>query len=1022
MDHSSGRFLTSVARLSTAHPGWVVVIWLAVVAGLNLGVPQLEKVVADDSTAVVPPDAPSVVATEEMDDIFGSGRSTSFVFVAVEREDGLTGADRRWFRGLVPILRADTDHVSFVQDVTARPGLLEALTSRDGEAMYLQVGIPGATGAPAAIAQISAIRDTVRTNPPPGLTVEVTGPAATISDLAVEVEHSVVRITIVTIGLIALILLCIYRSLAVTALVLTFVGLSLAAARAATALAGLRGVFDVSTFTGSFLTAVVLGAATDYAIFLVSRYHEQRRLGVPARESARMAGTRISSVIVGSALTVVIANACMALADVGLFRTTGPAIAVSVAVTLAMSLTLVPALMVLAGERGVLDPRDSPDSRRRSRGGRGWERLAGLVVATPGRVLVAGLVPLLLLAGFYPVMQSSHDQRVVQPAGTESNRGYALLARHFPLNEVLPDYVLIQADHDLRNAQDLATLEQAAAGIARIEDVVAVRGVTRPLGTPIEQASVGYQAGQVGQRLDRAGSRVEAGSDDAQRLVDGSGRLESGAAGLADGTGRLAGGADRAVTGAGRLLDGLDELHTGVARLADGAREAQAGGRRLREGASALAAGLETAYSQTRVAVDGLGMAAAALDRSVTCGLDPTCVRARAGVRQVYVGERDRLLPGLRQAATAARRIADGTTDLDAGLAQLEDGLDRARAGVTGLEAGQRTLRGKLGELADGADRLDAGTGLLAVGADQVHGGTSQLADSVSELGGGLDRAATYLRRTGRVAADPAIGGFYLPPAALDDPRLTAASGLFLSSDGRTARLVVLGGTDSFGHAASERSVEVREAALDGLRDTRLAGSDVSVTGMAGINHDLEEFATSDFTLVAGVALVAVFLILLWLLRSLVAATFLLASVVLSYAAAVGLGVLVWQVLLDRPLDWSVPTIAFILLVAVGADYNLLLTKRMHEEAPDGSRDGIARAVTATGGVITSAGVIFAASMFALMAGSVTTLAQTGFTIGMGLLLDTFVVRSLVVPSFAALMGPRLWWPSKPTPAPDPLR
>ena len=130
-------------------------------------------------------------------------------------------------------------------------------------------------------------------------------------------------------------------------------------------------------------------------------------------------------------------------------------------------------------------------------------------------------------------------------------------------------------------------------------------------------------------------------------------------------------------------------------------------------------------------------------------------------------------------------------------------------------------------------------------------------------------------------------------------------------------------------------------------------------------------------------------------------------------ASAVGLSVLVWQVLLDTPLDWWVPVNAFVLLVAVGADYNMLLMKRVREEAPDGSPLGIARAVSATGRVITAAGVIFAASMFAMMFGSITSLAQLGFTVGMGLLLDTFIVRTLVVPACAALLGPRLWWPAR---------
>jgi RND superfamily putative drug exporter len=125
------------------------------------------------------------------------------------------------------------------------------------------------------------------------------------------------------------------------------------------------------------------------------------------------------------------------------------------------------------------------------------------------------------------------------------------------------------------------------------------------------------------------------------------------------------------------------------------------------------------------------------------------------------------------------------------------------------------------------------------------------------------------------------------------------------------------------------------------------------------------------------------------------------------------MGVLFWQVLLDKPLDWSVPPMAFVMLVAVGADYNLLLMKRIQEEAADGSRAGIGRAVTLTGSVITAAGLIFAFSMFAMLAGSTLSLAQLGFTTGMGLLLDTFVVRTLVVPSLAAIFGPSMWWPRK---------
>jgi putative drug exporter of the RND superfamily len=114
---------------------------------------------------------------------------------------------------------------------------------------------------------------------------------------------------------------------------------------------------------------------------------------------------------------------------------------------------------------------------------------------------------------------------------------------------------------------------------------------------------------------------------------------------------------------------------------------------------------------------------------------------------------------------------------------------------------------------------------------------------------------------------------------------------------------------------------------------------------------------------------------------------------------------------LAQELHWSVPGLTFILLVAVGADYNLLLISRIRDESPHGIRIGVIRTVTSTGGVITSAGLIFAASMLGLMVASITTMIQVGFVIGVGILLDTFLVRTITVPAMAALVGRANWWP-----------
>lgn len=992
MSHEGGKFAERMAQTVVRHRALTLVGWVLIALALNAFVPQLEEVIDRASQPVLPDSAESVRAFKEMDREFGGSGAQSVAFVVLVDENGLSPADEAHYANLVKRIRANREQVTGVQDVLSHPEFKSALTSKDGKATYLPVGLSGGTGSPEANRQIDFLRQEAERDKPPGLRTYVTGMSATISDLQTSVDTSIAKVTVVTVVAIGLLLLLIYRSIVTAAIALATIAVALALSRSVTAFLGLH-VLDVSTFTGAFLTAIVLGAGTDYSVFLISRYHEERKNGSEPVAAVVTATRKVSAVIAASAATVVAASASMALAGLGVFRTSGPAIAVSIVVTLATALTLTPALLATAGLRG----RGEAPSHARTHGL--WTRAGALVSRRPVTVLLIGLIVLGALAAFYPGLRPGFDERAVQPASTESNRGYDALAAHFPTNEILPDYVLIKSDHDLRNPRDLAALEVTAQAVAKVPGVETVRGVTRPTGKPIEQASVGHQAGEVGRELESAGDRLAEGEQATGRLADG-------ATQVAGGADRVASGAQQAVSAVDKFLTGLDAEYEGLGKAAAGTSDARAGSRELSAGAGALADGLTLAHDQVQLAVDGLGMAYQALQGDPLCTADPVCKRSRAGIGKIYAAERDELLPGLAEAAAAARKIAAGNGELASGLGELRAGLVKAQDGIVQLSDGQRTFQGKLGELADGA-------GKLAGGAGKVSDGTGKLSSSTQELRSGLTEAARFLLTTAKNTRDPVVGGFYLPQGALDDPRLALARGYYLSEDGRTARLVVLGSTDPFGNEAIDRSSVVRQAAAGALPGTSLEGSDVAATGPSAINADLKRLSSEDFQLVAIVGLLGVLLILMLLLRSIVAPLYLLASVLLSYASAMGLGVLVWQHLLGHDLEWSVPAIAFIILVAVGADYNILLMSRVREESADGSREGVARAVAATGGVITSAGVIFAVSFLAMMAGSVTTLAQMGFTVGVGLLLDTFVVRTLVVPAIAALFGKANWWPAR---------
>ena len=161
------------------------------------------------------------------------------------------------------------------------------------------------------------------------------------------------------------------------------------------------------------------------------------------------------------------------------------------------------------------------------------------------------------------------------------------------------------------------------------------------------------------------------------------------------------------------------------------------------------------------------------------------------------------------------------------------------------------------------------------------------------------------------------------------------------------------------------------------------------------------------------ITLVLIFAFVVVMLASPVAALAVVGTVIVSYVSALGISVLIWQHLLDRPLHWAVAPMAFIALVAVGADYNLLLALRIREEVHAGLRTGVIRAFAGTGGVVTMAGIVFGLTMLALVASSVESIAQIGVTVCVGLLLDTLVVRTLLVPALVVSLGRWFWWPRR---------
>ncbi|MDL5199488.1 MMPL family transporter [Streptomyces sp. ALI-76-A] len=262
---------------------------------------------------------------------------------------------------------------------------------------------------------------------------------------------------------------------------------------------------------------------------------------------------------------------------------------------------------------------------------------------------------------------------------------------------------------------------------------------------------------------------------------------------------------------------------------------------------------------------------------------------------------------------------------------------------------------------------------------------------------GSADRVVSAARDTEGVASAAAV------------TRSGRPGGKTLVADGRVRVDVTLGAAaDS--DAARDTVARLRTALHD------VPGADALVGGYPAQQYDTLRTAERDRTLIVPVVLAVIFLILTLLLRSLLMPALLVVTVALNFAATLGISSLVFRHVLGfTGTDPSVPLYGFVFLVALGVDYNIFLMSRVREESlRHGVRQGVLRGLVSTGGVITSAGVVLAATFAALGVIPLAFLAQIAFIVAFGVLLDTLVVRSLLVPALVRDIGPTAWWPARP--------
>ncbi|MGJ6123324.1 MMPL family transporter [Mycolicibacterium sp. Y3] len=937
-DSSTRTFLPRMIRVGAVP---IILVWVAITAALNLLLPQVESVSKHNAVSMSPQDAPSVIAAKKMGAKFQESSSDSIAMVVLSGDQPLGDNAHQYYDSLIGKFEQDTRHVEHVQNFWGDLITAAGVQSSDGKAAYVQLNLAGDQGSTLGNQSVEAVRDIVDHTPaPPGLHVYVTGPAPLTTDSLETGDKSMVKMTVVTMAVITVMLLMVYRSISTVLLILAIVGIEMGSARGAVALLGHFRIIDFSTFSVPLLTALAIAAGTDYAIFLIGRYQEARQNDQEPESAYYSAFHGVAHVILGSGLTIAGAMLCLRLTRLAYFKSLAYPSAIALVVVVAASLTVAPAILVVAGRFGLFDPKRKMKTK-------GWRRIGTATVRWPKPILAVAtsiaILGLLATIGY----KTSYNDRYYIPADVPANVGYAAAEKHFSAARLNPDIMMIDSDHDMRNPTDMIVLDRIAKALFRVRGIAMVQSITRPLGSPIAHSSIPYQVSMqsvpITQNLQFLKQRV----DDIDKMSGDLGAM---------------------VTSMTRMYDVVRQFSDATHRTVDSTH-------RTVDEAATLKTSVDTMRDHLADFDDAVRPVRNYFYWEPNCANIPACF----GVRSAFdaIDGVSTLSDNMGKLLTDMHDVTGGMDEIDALTPQMVAQFPPIIATASTMQQTLQTIHSSF-------------AGLI----DQMQ----QMTDTATAMGQAFD-------------ASKSDDYFYLPPEVFANPDFQKGLKLFLSPDGKAARLIITHDVDP----ATEQGISTVDdelvAAHEAVKGTALATADITLTGTAATYRDIQSGAKYDTMIAAFAALTLIFLVMIIITRAIVASLVIVGTIVLSLGAAFGLSVLIWERVVDIELNWIVLAFAVIILMAVGSDYNLLLVSRFKEEIGAGIQTGIIRSMGSTGSVVTAAGLVFAFTMGSMVSGDLLNVGQGGTTIGIGLLLDTLIVRSLMTPSIAALLGPWFWWP-----------
>ena len=966
------RIFETIGKYSVRYRYAVIAFWVVTVGVITWLAPNLADLSISDQSAYLNAKEPSIRAQKMIRKYFPREVFSNSAILVLESKKGSLkepeGAAE--IAGLTAWVRSLKDpKISENLLSPADPNLADRLISADGRVAIIFVGINGAPD-DKAVERTMAVIMKHMARMPAGYRGYVTGDVPITNAYKTCILESAEKTIMITVVLVIVCLLLIYRSPILPFVPLVIIGVAYGIARGIVAWLAQHGMV-ISSMTDLFMVVLLFGAGTDYCLFIISRFKEHMADGMPGADAAVRTMARTGETITSSAGTLIVADIALSFVSVKLFSSTGPSLAIALLVALCAVMTLTPAMLAIVGRRAFW-----PGKPRHAHEATIWGRLGDWITRAPWAFMALALLVMVPLAIYGQGQKQTFDILADLPKKNMVRVGYNLLAEKFGVGEMLPVDVLVTGIRDSRSPEGIEKITRTTEFLRGIPGVTGVRSLTSPTGKADAFTSrvlrVDFQLAQLAIQVDAIGAAF----NDPPKLK-------------------------AFIYGADGIFAALRDYFTGLAGAFPGLASDP-------DYVSALAAlqRMQERYDSSAHLVK-VPAQLAEIDRIMknmketdTGAIPPKLEMLRlyfAGLEQVaprvrtmngYAGAKS-ALDGLRGKFVAYREMP-ALTRLIMMILQYAE-----------LERLKKQLSDNLHILTKETDRELAETVYVPpVVPPELNYIINPILGDLRSFRGSVHNLSV------KFAGRP--NGYYAP---VELARLPGGGALMMLLDtyttmkGNAVRYQLLLKDEPFTPAAVETVRTIR--GMD-LPDRFYVGGNIPVLS------DLRDAMKRDTVLMWVLVCGGIMVVLVFLLRSVVAPVYLLGTILLSYNACMGIMRFVFEYCLGREIAWFVPFFMFVLLLALGMDYNIFLMGRVREEAAvHGTRTGVRLAVLHTGGIITSAGIIMAGTFAAMMSSSLLGLVQLSFAITVGVLQDTFITRTILVPSIVVMLGRWNWWPGK---------